>query len=90
MFGESQGLSVPGAGPGMDEFFEKINSQAAFSGDVVQAASSIVSHQAGGELKISDAGLNNTGQGLSSIAPSNTPIFKPVGMIGGQGTGHEQ
>lgn len=89
MLGSNAVMPFPGAGTGIDGFFDKINSQPALGSDVVQAASSIVSHQAGGEMKVSDAGFHNTGKGVSSIACPNTPILKPAGMIGGEGAGHE-
>ncbi len=90
MMGESQGIGVPGAGPGMDGFFASVNANAFLNGEVVKAMEGVVSHQAGGELKISDAGLNNTGQGLAGAMPLKAPVtINAPGMIGGGGGGQE-
>jgi hypothetical protein len=84
---ENGGMSVPGQGPGMDGFFDKINSSAAFTGDLTEVGDKIAAHQIGDELKLSDSGLGNTGPGLSNAARLNNIKFNAPGMFNPESEG---
>lgn len=81
MPGQSEGLSVGGASFDQAGILASMKQNNALGKGPVEVAAGIAEHQAGGEMKLSDAGLHNTGQGLAASAPVTPQVLKAASAI---------